>query len=129
MSEEEVIRAAIAAWNEGGVDAFLEYASPGIEWRHPPGFPQGDVWQGRDELRRELHDQFDELFDSGTVELKAIERTPGGWLVATRHDVQAQSSGLDLWWDAWFVWTIEEGLVTKSLVFLDREAAERAAGL
>ena len=52
MSEEQVIRDAVAAWNEGGVDAFLERVSPGIEWRPPPGFPQGDLWLGRDELRR-----------------------------------------------------------------------------
>jgi ketosteroid isomerase-like protein len=63
MSDEDVIHTAVGAWNEGGVDAFLEHVSPGIEWRHPPGFPQGDVWRGRDELGKELHDQFDELFD------------------------------------------------------------------
>jgi ketosteroid isomerase-like protein len=129
MSAEADIRAAFSAWNEGGVDAFLEHVSPGIEWRHPPGFPQGDVWQGRDELRREMHDQFEDLFDTGTVDLRSIERAPEGWLVEARHAVQARSSGMDLWWDAWFVWTVEDGLITRSLVFLNRQAAERAAGV
>jgi ketosteroid isomerase-like protein len=129
MSDEEVIRTAIAAWNEDGVDAFLEHVSPEVEWRPPPGFPQGDLWRGRDELRRELHDQFGELFDPGTVEVTSIETAPEGSLVAVRHSVQAQASGMDLWWDAWFVWTVENGLVARSLVFLHREAAERAAGL
>jgi ketosteroid isomerase-like protein len=127
MSDEDVIRAATDAWNEGGVDAFLAHVSPGIEWRHPPGFPQGDLWCGRDELSRELHDQFDELFDSGTVELKSMERMPGGWLIGMHHEVRAQSSGLELEWNAWHVWTIEDGLVTKSLVFLNRDAAAKAA--
>jgi ketosteroid isomerase-like protein len=127
MSDEDVIRHAIAAWNEGGVDAFLEHVSPGIEWRPPPGFPQGDLWQGRDELRRELHDQFGELFDPGTVEVRSIESAPGGCVVAARHSVKALASGMDLWWDAWFVWTVEDALITRSLVFLNREAAERAA--
>ena len=129
MSDEEAIRTAVAAWNEGGVDAFLQHVSPGIEWRHPPGFPQGDVWRGRDELRREMQDQFEDLFSTGTVEVKAIERAPEAWLVSTRHSVQARSSGMDLWWDAFFVWTLEDGLITRSLVFLNRGAAERAAGL
>ena len=127
MSDDDVIRKAIAAWNEGGVDAFLQHVSPDVEWRHPPGFPRGEVWCGRDELSRELHDQFDELFDSGSVELKSIDSTPGGWLVAMHHEVRAQSSGLDLRWDAWHVWQIENGLIIRSLVFLNREAAEQAA--
>ena len=129
MSEEQVIRTATAAWNDGGVDAFLEHVSSDIEWRHPPGFPQGEVWKGRDELARELHDQFDELFNSGTVDVKSVVSAPGGWLVSVRHSVQARSSGMDLWWDAWFVWTVEDGLITRSLIYLDREAGERAAGV
>ena len=129
MSDEDVIRAALAAWNEGGVDAFLAHVSPGIEWRHPPGFPQGDVWRGRDELGKELHDQFDELFDSGTVELRSIDSTPAGWLVGMRHEVQAKASGLDLRWNAWHLWTIENGLIARSMVFLDLQDARRAAEL
>ena len=61
------IRASVDAWNERGVEGFLEYVAPGIEWRMPAGFPQGDRWRGRDELRRELHDQFSDLFTPGTV--------------------------------------------------------------
>jgi ketosteroid isomerase-like protein len=129
MSDEQVIRDAVAAWNEGGVDAFLERVSPGIEWRPPPGFPQGDLWRGRDELRRELHDQFGDIFEPGKVEVKSLDSALEGWLVGVRHSVQAHSSGMDLWWDAWFVWTVEEGLITRSLVFLNRAAAERAAGM
>ena len=127
MSDEEVIRAAVDAWNERGVEAFLEYVAPGIEWRMPAGFPQGDLWRGRDELRRELHDQFSDLFTPGTVDVKSIESVPEGSLVAVRHSVEARASGMDLWWDAWYVWTVEDGLITRSLVFLNQKAAMRAA--
>jgi ketosteroid isomerase-like protein len=129
MSEEDVIRNAVAAWNEHGVDAFLEHVAPGVEWRHPPGFPQGDVWLGRDELSREMHDQFDELYDPGTVAVKSIERRADGWLIAARHITRARASGMELKWAAWYVWTIEDGLITRSLIFLDREEAEREAGV
>jgi ketosteroid isomerase-like protein len=127
VSDEQVIRTAVAAWNEGGVDAFLQHVSPDVEWRPPPGFPQGDLWRGREELSRELHDQFGDLFEPGTVEVKSIESGATGSLVSARHHVQAQASGMDLWWDAWFVWTVEDGLITRSLVFLNRAAAEQAA--
>lgn len=129
MSEEQVIRESVAAWNEGGVDAFLEYVSPDVEWRHPPGFPQGDVWLGRQELSREMHDQFDELYHPGTVAVKSIVRAPDGWLIAVRHSTRAQASGMELTWAAWYVWSLENGLITRSLIFLDRRAAEEAAGV
>jgi len=127
--EEDVIRRSVGAWNDGGVDAFLEHVAPGVEWRHPPGFPQGDVWLGRDELSREMHDQFDEVYEPGTVEVRTIVRGPEAWLVEARHTTRSRASGMDLRWPAWYVWTIEDALITRSLVFLEREAAESAAGL
>ena len=78
----------------------------------PAGFPQGDRWRGRDELRRELHDQFSDLFTPGTVDVKSIESVPEGSLVSVRHSVEARASGMDLWWDAWYVWTVEDELIT-----------------
>jgi ketosteroid isomerase-like protein len=129
MSDEDVIRAAVDSWNESGVDAFLEHVAPGVEWRHPPGFPQGDVWLGRDELAREMHDQFDELYDPGSVAVKSIERGSNAWLIAARHTTHARASGMELKWAAWYVWTIENGLITRSRIFLDRSAAEQEAGI
>jgi ketosteroid isomerase-like protein len=129
MSDEDVIREAVAAWNEGGVDAFLEHVSDDIEWRHPPGFPEGDRWRGREELRNQLHDQFDAVFDAGRVEVVSITRAPRGWLVPIRHSVQAQTSGMDLHWEAWFLMTVEGGLIKQNRVFLDRGQAEQTAGI
>ena len=129
MSDEDVIRGAVDAWNERGVEAFLAYASPQIEWRHPPGFPQGDVWLGREELSREMHDQFDEVYEPGTVVVKSIEHGPAGWLVAVRHTTRARASGMELKWAAWYVWNVQGDLITRSLIFLDREAAQSAAGI
>ena len=129
MSDEDVIRAAVEAWNEGGVEAFLEHVSPDVEWRHPPGFPQGDVWLGREELRREMHDQFDEVYDPGTVVVKSVEHGPGGWVITARHTTHARSSGMELKWVAWYVWTIEGGLIRRSRIFLDRGEAEREGAL
>jgi ketosteroid isomerase-like protein len=129
MSEEQVIRESVRAWNTDGVDAFLDYVSADVEWRHPTGFPEGDLWCGRDELRSMLHEQFDAVFDAGRVEVRSVMHAPGGWLVAIRHQVQAQTSGMDLEWEAWFLMTLKDGLITENRVFLHREAAEQAAGI
>jgi ketosteroid isomerase-like protein len=129
MSEEEVIRESVGAWNEGGVDAFLKYVSPDVRWHHPPGFPEGDLWCGLDELRGMLHEQFDAVFDAGTVDIQSFARAPKGCLVGFHHSVQAQTSGMDLEWAAWFVMTVEDGQITENHVFLHQEQAEQAAGV
>jgi len=129
MSDEDVIRRAVAAWNEGGVDAFLEWVTDDIEWHHPTGFPEGDLWCGRDELRSQLHDQFDAVFDAGTVEVESITRVPRGWLVPIRHSVHARTSQMDLAWQAWFLMTVSGERISANQVFLNRGQAEQAAGI
>jgi ketosteroid isomerase-like protein len=129
MSDEDVIRESVSAWNKDGVDAFLEYVSQDVRWHHPPGFPEGDLWCGLDELRGLLHEQFDAVFDAGTVNVQSFTRAPQGCLVGIHHSVQAQTSGLDLEWAAWFVMTLEDGLIKENHVFLDQAAAKQAAGL
>jgi len=41
MSEEEQVQRILAAWNRG-IDAFVEFLAPDVEWCAPPGFPEGE---------------------------------------------------------------------------------------
>ena len=85
MSDEDVIRGAIDAWNEGGVDAFMEHVTADVEWHAPQGFPEGEVWAGRDAVAGALKEQFGAVFSSGRVEVRSVTRGPGGWLLAAHH--------------------------------------------
>ena len=70
MSEEnvEVIERAYDAWNEAGVDAFLEYWAENTEWRSIPGDPvYREPMLGRDAVRAYLEDWTD-MFEDFRVE-------------------------------------------------------------
>jgi len=129
MSDEDVARAAIDAWNEGGVDAFLEHVTDDIEWHAPPNFPEGELWRGRDAAGAALHEQFGSVSSSGRLEVRDVRAGRGGWLVEARHSVEGQASGMDLTWAVFIVFELQGGLIRRMWAFLEREPAERQAGL
>jgi hypothetical protein len=130
MNERELIDAAIAAWNDGGPEAFLEYLAPDVEWHAPPEFPDGAVWHDRDSLAPEMREQFGTggVFTGSTMELVEAIPAPHGWLVEGRQRGE-HASGMEVGWRVWFVAQLEDGLLKRMWVFMDREPALRKAGL
>jgi ketosteroid isomerase-like protein len=130
MNEREAIDAAVAAWNEGGVDAFLKFLAPDVEWHAPPEFPGGEIWHDRESLAPVMRDQFGPggVFSTFSMELLEAQPAPHGWLIESRQRA-GHASGMDLDWRTWFVAQIENAQVKRIWVFMDREPAERKAGL
>jgi len=129
MSDDQVIRAAIDAWNKGGVDAFLEHATPDIEWHAPPNFPEGELWRGRDVVGAALREQFGSVFSSGHVEVRDMTAGPSGWLLEAQHSVEGQASGMDLAWRVFLVLELQGEMIRRMWAFLEREPAAGQAGL
>jgi hypothetical protein len=127
MGEEESIQAAIAAWNKS-VDDFVALLAPDVEFHAPPGFPDGDTWQGRDAVAPVLREMFGSVFTG--VEYKVEDRTrgPGGWLLHARQSVD-QERGMKLEWEEFVVMQLSGELISRVWVFYDRESATRKAGL
>ena len=129
MREEEVIRAAFAAWSRGGFDAFLEYLAPDVEWHAPPNYPEGDVWHGREALAKDWRDQFDSVFSELRAEPLELFRAPRGWYAVVRSTARAEASGIDVEWQVFFVLRLEDGRFKKAWLFLDEGDARERAGL
>ena len=127
MTDREAIDAAVAAWNERGPDGFLEFMAPDVEWHAPPGFLEGDVFRGRDALAPLLREQFGSVFTDARMELREAIECPHGWLIEGHQT--ARHGGTEVDWQGWYVVHIENGLVQRMWVFMDREPAERQAGL
>jgi ketosteroid isomerase-like protein len=51
LTDEEIIRRSQAAWNERGLDGFLEYLAPDVTW-HAPDYLEGDEWNDRDSFEK-----------------------------------------------------------------------------
>jgi hypothetical protein len=128
-SGEATVRAAIDAWNAGGVDAFLEHLTPDVEWHPPPGFPEGELFTGREAVAAALSEQFKAVFTSGRVEVRSVSSGTRGWLVGAHHEVEGQASGMDLAWRVYIVFQLEGDLISAMWAFLEREDALRQAGI
>ena len=73
MSQEnvEISSNAIAALNRDGVEGFLAYCDPNVEWITPPDFPEEAVFNGHDGVRRAIA-LFGEQLDDFRVELERV---------------------------------------------------------
>ena len=127
MTSERAIRTAVAAWNMG-VEQFVARMTPDVEFHAPPGFPEGDMWKGRDNVAAVLHDMFGSVFNEVSYELHDLTRGRRGWLLRARESVK-QERGLDLGWQEWTVIELDGELISGVWVFYDRAAAEEQAGV
>jgi hypothetical protein len=75
-----------------------------------------------------MREQFGSVFTDSRTELREATKCPRGWLIAGRHTAR-HASGTEVEWQAWYVVHLEDGLVKRMWVFMDREPAERQAGL
>jgi ketosteroid isomerase-like protein len=131
MSDDRTtIERGIAAWNEGGVDAFAEYLAPDVVWHAPPEFPTGDVWRDRESLLPVIRDQFGPggVFPGYSMELAEAREAPNGWFLETRQHA-THTSGASLDWMTWFVVRLAHEQVQEIWAFMDRDPALRQAGL
>jgi ketosteroid isomerase-like protein len=122
------MRAGIAAWNERGIDGFVERLAPDVVW-HSPDYIEGTEWHGREVLLDAWRLQFDSVFEDVRVELEEFEEGSGGSLTAVRCRGRARGTGMELKWHSYFVTSIEGDLITDLYVYNQREDARRAAGL
>ena len=130
MNDREAIEAAIAAWNEQGVEAFIDFLATDVEWHAPPEFPMGSVWRDRESLAPVIRDQFGPrgVFTESTIALLAVKPGTQGWFVEMRQR-GVHPSGMDLDWPLWFVVQLEKAHAKRVWVFFDRESALRQAGI
>jgi hypothetical protein len=127
MTEEQAVRRALDAWNQG-MDAFVEVLAPDVEWHAPPGFPEGDVWQGREAVSQILREVWTSVFKGQRVEPDELRRGRHAWLLHGRQTAPHES-GMTLEWDEFVVFQFEGDLVRRAWIFMDRESAEKQAGL
>jgi ketosteroid isomerase-like protein len=131
MSEEnvEMVRSSILGWNDRGVDAFVENVAPDAEF-HPPkeSFEPG-IYRGPDGVRT-YWERTGETFKERRVEsvdMIEVDDTRVIAVVKAFATTPHFATEVEMNW-AWLV-TIENGLVTRTETFTDRQQALEAAGL
>jgi ketosteroid isomerase-like protein len=124
----ELVRRLYEAWNRGEtrIDAWAE---DGEVWT-VPGFLEGGLFKGRDQIRRFV-DGLREGWKPGSdvVEIREIEEVGDKVLASIEWRAIGNVSGLESSSEWMIVYTIRDGQIARLEFFYDRDAAVRAAGL
>jgi ketosteroid isomerase-like protein len=131
MSEEnvEMVRSSILGWNDRGVDAVVENYAPDAEFQPPKESFEPGIYRGPDGVRT-YWERTGETFKERRVEsvdMIEVDDTRVIAVVKAFATTPHFATEVEMNW-AWLV-TIENGLVTRTETFTDRQQALEAAGL
>jgi ketosteroid isomerase-like protein len=130
MSEEnvEIVSRYYAAWNAGGLDAARAFWSEDFEWHDAPGMPDSGVYRGAEAAAAHFRDLNEVL---GPMEVQLDRVLPAGDEVFVLLHVQLDAPRGELALEGPIFETvrIEEGKISRIRLFLDEQAALKAAGL
>jgi ketosteroid isomerase-like protein len=125
MSERERrARESIAAYNERGPEALLQYMTEDVVWVEDPDWPDGQTWQGQEGVREALRQRLDTTRIAAEVE-EVVERGDL-MLVEFLWTAVGLGSGAETLLRPAIVQRFRGDLICHVRFFLDRERAREA---
>ncbi|HEY4428206.1 MAG TPA: nuclear transport factor 2 family protein [Solirubrobacteraceae bacterium] len=131
MSQENVEKSsnAIAALNRDGVEGFLAYCDPAVEWITPPDWPEDRVLHGHNGVRRAIA-LFGEQFDSFRVDMeKVVDVDDDRVVVLLRQSGRIKGSPHMLEQPLGVATEFRDGKATRFQVYFSWDEALKAVGL
>ncbi len=122
-SRADRFRAAIAEWNEHGIQAIERRWHEDAVWEEPSGFPDADTRRGREAVFDRMRDRFAFL---GVVELEIVEVEEIGDRLYSEMIVRGRgaASGAPAEMHSFWVYDYaEDGRIIRWREFLSREEA------
>jgi ketosteroid isomerase-like protein len=123
----EIVRSALAAWNNGDMDAVRALLDPDAMLRPPEGWPEPGPYIGQEAVMREWQ-QVRETWNADSVE-PISEFTHAADRVAVRVLWRTAGRGPEPNIELTIVWTIRKGRIVITEYFWDHAEALEAAGL
>lgn len=125
----EIVRQSMIAFNEGGVEALLEFGDENLEWRNADA-AAGGVYRGHEAVRRLFDVEFAEaLEEMQQIPEETFELGDGRVLAFTRFKAIGKGSGIRIDEKWAFIATIEDDRILLVETYTDRATARVAAGL
>jgi ketosteroid isomerase-like protein len=118
----ERLRDAYQAFNEGGVDAFLERLAPDFHVRDRPSSPDRQTRYGREGIIQ-LFDSYMEAFDALRLEPEEFIGVGDQIVVSLRQWVRGKGSGAEVAGQIAHVWTLRGTDVYRLRIFGDKDRA------
>jgi ketosteroid isomerase-like protein len=129
MSQEnvEIVRAVIAAWNAGDMDAFCERHDPNVTLRLVEGWPEPGPYFGREAVMRQFQ-QLRETWDTDVAE-PIGDFIDVGDRVAVRYVWRGAGRGPEAGLPMTGVWTVRKNSILVTEFFRDHAEALETLGL
>ena len=130
MSQENVkiVRRLIEAGHGGNFSMFLESIDPEIEVEASLGGDLDGTYRGPADLTEMLRAFWDE-FDDHRTEVEECIPTGDDVVLGVRFYGRGKSSGVEIDWPAWHVWTLRDGKAVRWRLLRTKREALEAAGL
>jgi ketosteroid isomerase-like protein len=130
MSREnvEVVRHALSALGQGGIDAMLEFCSPEIEYRVRPDLPDARTHRGHDGLRG-LAAEWQGVFEDFRLEPEGFIDAGASVVVLMRISGRGATSGVETGNPYASVHEVRDGQIWRIRDYPTRKEALEAAGL
>jgi ketosteroid isomerase-like protein len=128
MSQEEIVRQAVAAFNARDVDGFAALTAPDFEWLPSMSPIDGQEFRGPDGIRR-YFDGLGHVWEHFHVFPDELRPHAEGLLVLGRLEGRGRSSGLVVDSPLGMAFDLRGEVITRIRGYLDRDAALRAVGL
>jgi uncharacterized protein len=129
QEDVELLREALAALDEGGVEAVLPFIDPEFEFSTPPQISvEPDTYRGHDGMRR----YFAQWYDAADlVRLVPEEFIDAGdrVVVDVRLMARGKETGIETELPAGMVWHVRDGRAVRAEIFPTLEESREAAGL
>jgi ketosteroid isomerase-like protein len=131
MSQEnvELGRAALEAWNRGGLDGLAEFWHPDINWRAAEGaLDDVGLMEGPDALR-DYYRQWEETFEKVRMEVEELLDAGDEVVALVRSIGRMKDSDAEIDIRYAIVFTTRDGKIATGREYFTREEALEAAGL
>jgi uncharacterized protein len=124
--DAETLRGAYEAFNEGGVEAFLERLAPEFQLRDRESSPdRAETRYGKQGLK-ELFDSYMEAFDALRLEPQEFIDAGDQIVVSLHQRVRGKGSGAEVVGNIAHVWTMRGDAPFRLRIFGDKDSALRA---
>ena len=121
QEDVEVVKAAIAAFNRGGIETALQYLDEGIEWVGPPEWLEKHLYKGHEGMR-EIAAQWTENFDEYRVDPVEFLDADSCVVVLAFQRGRIKGSSVPIENQISYVWTVRDGKSVHVQVFTWDEA-------
>ena len=126
MVDEEYVRTAYGAWNQGDFETIWKLLDPGVEIDASSRILNPEVYHGHEGFRR-MVDQMSETWDQWQLEPEAFVAYGDTVLVDARVRARGRGSGVELDQLTYNLWELQDGKVVRMAFYTDREEALRDA--